>query len=450
MRQLGGSSISNMSGTIKVTGGRPLVGEVVPVPNKNSILACLPACILTDEDVYYHNVPKSTDVVKMLEMLKLLGAVIDDADYNNVKINCAGLNSHKVDKELGSLIRASIMFAGPLLARFGVCELPVPGGCVLGKRSISAHIDSFSKVGITTEFIADGYVRFTAPRNIDSKYFVWQFESSVTGTENFLMYCAGIGSQVEIVSCACEPHVYELENLLATMGTKIEGAGSNRVVVNGLHQLQGAHFTPGPDFVDIAGLCVASAITGGNIRIKGASIKRISGGIVDTIKKFGVDIMEDGEDLVVKGSGELSIDLKEVGFPLAGDDLPKFVPKPWPGFPIDALPAIVVLACKTRGQLLIQNWMYETGLDYIRELSALGANIFMSDPQRIIVSGPTKFKGGKITVPGIIEGAKAVFLASLCDDVTTTIEGVEILRRRYTDIFDLYRRLGANIEEVSN
>ena len=103
-----------MSQTIKVTGGKPLVGEVVPVPNKNSILACLPACILADEDVYYHSVPKSTDVVKMLEMLKLLGAAVDDSDYNNIKINCARLTSHKVDKELGSLIRASIMFAGPL------------------------------------------------------------------------------------------------------------------------------------------------------------------------------------------------------------------------------------------------------------------------------------------------------------------------------------------------
>ena len=438
-----------MAEVIKVTGGKPLKGEVTPVPNKNSILACLPACILTDEDVYYHNVPKSTDVVKTLEMLRLLGAKVDDADYNNIKINCLGLKSYRVDKELGSLIRASIMFAGPLLARFGVCEVPVPGGCVLGKRSISAHIDSFSKVGITAEFTQDGYVRFTAPKNAAQNYFVWQFEASVTGTENFLMYCAGIASRVEIVSCACEPHVYELEELLTTMGAKFEGVGSNRVIVSGSKNLKGAHFTPGPDFVDIAGLCVSSAITKGNIRVKGANTKRISGGIVDTISKFGVKIDEDGEDLLVDGSGELVIDFKDSGFPLAGDDLPKFVPKPWPGFPIDALPAIVVLASKTKGRLLIQNWMYETGLDYIRELSAMGANIFMSDPQRIIVSGPTKFKGGKIAVPGIIEGAKAVFLASLCDEVTTTIEGVEILKRRYTDIFDLYRGLGASIEEAS-
>lgn len=438
-----------MSQTIKVTGGRPLKGEVTPVPNKNSILACLPACILTDEDVYYHNVPKSTDVIKMLEMLRLLGAEVDDSEYSSIRINCAGLKSYKVDKELGSLIRSSIVFAGPLLARFGVCEVPVPGGCVLGKRSISAHIDPFSKVGVKVEFIDDGYVRFTAPKIVETEYAVWQFEASVTGTENFLLYCAGIESKVEITSCACEPHVFELETLLSAMGAKIEGAGSNRVTISGSKRLAGAHFTPGPDFVDIAGICVASAVTRGDLLIIGANVDRISGGIVDTIRKFGVSIEERGDDLVVKGSNGLSIDLREAGFPLAGDDLPKFVPKPWPGFPIDALPAIVVLACKLKGRILIQNWMYETGLDYIRELSAMGASIFMSDPQRIIVSGPAKFKSGKISVPGIIEGAKAIFLASLCDDVTTTIEGVEILKRRYTDIFDLYRRLGATIEEVS-
>lgn len=425
------------------------MGEVVPVPNKNSILACLPACILTDEDMHYHNVPKSTDVVKMLEMLKLLGATVDDSDYNNLKINCAGLKSHKVDKELGSLIRASIMFAGPLLVRFGVCEVPIPGGCVLGRRSINAHIDGFSKMGITTEFLKDDFVRFTRPKNIDSKYFVWHFEASPTGTENFLMYCAGIGSQVEAIDCACEPNIYELENLLIAMGAKIDGVGSNRVVVYGSSKLKGAHFTPGPDPVDIAGLCVASAITGGNIRIKGANIKRISGGIVDTIKKFGVNVTEDGEDLVAKGSGELYIDLKKAGITLAGDDLPKFAPRPWPGFPVDVLPAIVVLSSKTKGRILIKNWMYETGLDYAKELAAMGANIFISDPERIIVSGPCNYKGGKVRVPDIIEGAKAIFLASLCDDVTTTIEGVEILKRRYTDIFELYRRLGANIEEIS-
>lgn len=424
------------------------MGEVVPVPNKNSILAALPACILTNEDVYYHNVPKSTDVTKMIQMLKLLGAVVDDSDFNNIRINCASLNSYKIDKELGSAIRASIMFVGPLLARFGICEAPVPGGCVLGKRSIAAHVDAFSKVGVDIEFLEGDWVRFTAPKNLQPNYFVWQFESSVTGTENILMYCAGVNAEFELLSCACEPHVYELEEFLINMGASIEGIGSNRLLVKGRASLKGAHFAPGPDFVDISGLCVAAAITKGNIKIKGGNIKRISAGIVDAICKFGVKITSEGEDLIVDGSSNLYIDLEDSGMPLAANDLPKFVPKPWPGFPVDALPAIVVLACKTNGRLLIQNWMYETGLDYVRELNALGANIFVNDTQRVIVSGPVKFKGGKVMAPGIIEGAKAVFLAGLCDEVTTIIEGVEVLKRRYTNIFDLYRNLGANIEVI--
>jgi UDP-N-acetylglucosamine 1-carboxyvinyltransferase len=434
-----------MSEIIKVLGGNPLIGEVTPVPNKNSVVACLPAAILTNKDVYYHNIPRSTDVVKMLEMLRLLGAEVDDTDFSNIRINCSKLKSHKIDKELGSLIRASIMFAGPLLARFGVCEVPVPGGCVLGKRAISAHIDSFSKMGITTEFISSEYVRFTAPKSSAKEYFVWQFEASVTGTENLLLYCAGVPSKVEILSCACEPHVFELEKLLMDLGAEIEGAGSNRVTISGSKNLGEVHYYPGPDIIDIAGLCVAAAITKGNIRIKEANIKRISGGVVDTIRKFGVQIEEEGKDLVAVGFGELAVDLKDSGFPLAGDDLPKFVPKPWPGFPVDALPAIVVLACKTKGKMLIQNWMYETGLDYIHELSAMGANISMRDSQKAVVIGPTKFKGGAVTVPSIIEGAKAIFLASLCDETITTIKGVEVLKRRYPNIFSLYKDLGAQI-----
>src|SRR3989339_375795 len=147
-----------MATKIKVTGGKKLAGEITPVKNKNSILACIPAALLSDADVFYNDVPKSTDVVKMLEMLKLIGATVDDSDYSRIRINCSTVDSYRIDKDLGSLIRASIMFAGPLLARFGVAEIPVPGGCVLGKRSISAHIDVFQKCGIECEYF-NGYVR---------------------------------------------------------------------------------------------------------------------------------------------------------------------------------------------------------------------------------------------------------------------------------------------------
>ena len=434
-----------MSETIKVRGGVPLKGIITPVPNKNAILAALPASILTERPVVYHNVPKSTDVLKMLEMLRLLGAEVEDTNYDSIKITCKNLKSYTVDQELGNLIRASVMFAGPLLARMGKAKIPVPGGCVLGKRSIAAHIDSLSKAGVKIE-LEDGYAVFTAPKNSESYYNVWQLEASVTATENLAMYAAGTDSEIVITDAASEPHVTQLLELLSSMGSHIEGIGSNKLTIKGARKLKGSEFLPEPDHVDIGGLIVAAAITKGEITIKNCNISGSCGGIIEWFKKFQIIINEDCEDLIVKGPDKLFIDPYESGVPLAGENLPKFVPRPWPGFPVDVLPVVVTLACKSHGQILFQNWIYETGLDFIRELNAMGANIFMADPQRVIVTGPVKFSGGKHVVPSIIQACKAIFLASLADDVETTLVGVDILKRRYPSVIEAYRNLGARIE----
>jgi UDP-N-acetylglucosamine 1-carboxyvinyltransferase len=436
-----------MSETIKVRGGNPLNGSVKPVPNKNAILAALPACILTEETITYHNVPRSTDVVKMLEMLRLLGATVEDSDYDGIKISCKNLNSFTVDRNLGNLIRASVMFAGPLLARFGEAKIPVPGGCVLGKRSISAHLDSFQKAGVGISF-EDGYAVFKAPTNILPEYDIWQFEASVTATENLFMYAAGSRASFTVRDCASEPHVSQLLELLQAMGARVEGMNSNKVTITGKSKLGEADFTPEPDFVDIGGLIVAAAVTKGNIVLKGANIRNSIGGMVEWYKKFNIGISESGEDLIIDGARDLYIDPKNSGFPLAGEDLPKFVPRPWPGFPVDVLPVVITLACKTKGRLLVQNWMYETGLDFVRELNALGANIFVSDPQRIIVEGPINFKGGEVVSPGVIQACKAIFLASLADPIETTISGVQILKRRYPQVIETYQKIGAEISIV--
>jgi len=432
-----------MDGIIKVQGGNPLVGDVVPIANKNSIVAALPASILSTKPITYHNVPDTSDVKKILQLLELLGANITNNENGTIVINCANVNSSVLDLEIGKKFRASIMFAGPLLARFGMAEVPVPGGCILGKRSIAAHVDAFEKVGVKVKFMGE-FVRFVAPKKLDKFYRIWQLEASVTATENLLMYAAGVKSSFEIIDAATEPHVVDLENMLARMGVPIEGLGSNRIVVHGDTDLDGAEFVPGPDFVDIAGYFVAAAVTKGNLRIKGANDYFTIGGIVDWFRMFNLKIEEDGKDLVVSGENELKI--SSSAFPSAGIALPKLSPRPWPGFPVDVIPTMVTLACKTSGRTLIQNWMYESGLDFSRELNNLGAEIFMADPQRLIVTGPVRFKGGKVVSPKIIQACKALFLASLADPVETTLHGVNILLRRYPDIFSTYKSIGADIE----
>ncbi len=429
-----------------VKGGYRLVGEVTPIPNKNSIIAALPAAMLSEQDILYQNLPQTKDVEKILVLMESLGATIKTTGEDTKTINCKNLHSFEVDTTIGGQFRGSLMFVGPLLARFGQAIIPLPGGCELGMRSIEAHVDVFQKVGVSIERLGDK-VRFIAPKKIASHYRVWQIEASVTATENFIMYAAGTESEFELIDAASEPHVTDLLNLISGMGAKIEGSGSNRLTVTGTKHFQKTQFNPRPDFIDITGTIVATAITNGKVRIKGANIPDMIDGIINWYQMFNIDIKKDGADLVVSvGSGGLEIDIHKQGFPMAAPNLPKLYPRPWPGFPVDAIPPIAVLASKSRGRLLLMNWMYESGLDFVRELDSLGADILIMDPQRIIINGPIDFKGGKVTTPAVIQACKAIFLAALADPVTTEIFGVDILKRRYPDIFEVYKKLGANIQ----
>lgn len=270
-------------------------------------------------------------------------------------------------------------------------------------------------------------------------------ETSVSATENIVMFSALSDCKTQIINSACEPHVTDLLNMLVGMGAKVSGVGSNKLNVVGVKSLKGTKFSPGPDPIDIAGLIVAAAITNGEIIIKNSNIPDIVDGLITHLSPFNIKISPVGKDLVVKPNGELNVDAKTTILPLAEKNLPKFKPAPWPGFPVDALPAAVVLATKTKGRLLMQNWMYEAGFHFTHILNELGANIFMCDPQKIIVQGPSNYKGGEVTSPGIIQACKAIFLAALCDPVETIIHGANVLERRYPNIVEVYQSLGADI-----
>ena len=174
-----------MNGIIKVVGGNKLTGEIIPVSNKNAVVAVLPLCLLTNEDCIYNDLPNTTDVQKIIQMLKKLGAEVNDSNFSKVVINCKNVNNYEVDFELGSTIRASLNFAGPLIARFGKAKIPLPGGCTLGIRSINTHLDSFAKAGIksTTD---KTHVTFEKTENVIE--LIWQSEASVTATENLISF----------------------------------------------------------------------------------------------------------------------------------------------------------------------------------------------------------------------------------------------------------------------
>jgi UDP-N-acetylglucosamine 1-carboxyvinyltransferase len=435
-----------MNGTIRVVGGRKLVGEVTPIINKNSLMGALPIAMLDCGGIKFKDLPETSDVENFIQIYNRLGAKVERLDNNYTLIDSKNVNTINIDNILGKKFRGAFTFAGPLLARFGRATLPVPGGCKLGIRSIATHVNGFNDLGVKYSY-EDGVINLEyKPKGVLKKS-IWLMEASVTATINIAIFVSAIESEVEIIDAACEPHVVDVLNTLVKMGAKIEGIGTNRLFIKGTTSLKSAEFIASPDFVDIGGIMVAAAITGGRIRIKGANIPYIVDGIIKWMELFGVDIERNGEDLFVKGDKKLVI--KKDKFPQAGRDLPKFTVRPWPGFPVDLLPVMVTLATKAEGSMLFQNWMYESGFDFVRELNYMGAEIFMADPQKIIVMEPIiHYIGGEVAAPGIIQGTKAIFLAALADPVETIIHGVDILRRRYPKIVEIYRNLGACIEKI--
>ncbi|MBN2041107.1 MAG: UDP-N-acetylglucosamine 1-carboxyvinyltransferase [Spirochaetes bacterium] len=436
-----------MNGTYKITGGIPLKGQVTPIPNKNSILGALPVSVLSDGGIKFVDLPKTSDVSYFLEIFESCGATIE-INNKTTTVDCSEIYSFDIPPEIGRKFRGVFSLTGPLLARFDQAVLPLPGGCQLGMRSISSHVNAFRELGIHVDFSEDSVI-FKRPPDYLRKAKVWLLEASVTATLNVAAYAAAVDGEIEIVDAACEPHVCDVLNALVTMGAKIEGIGSNHLFIKGTTALKECTFEASPDFVDIAGYIVAAAVTKGTITISDSNIPLIVDGIIKWFKLFGMSVVRDGNNIIADGTCDLCINTTE--FPLAGKDLPKFVTRPWPGFPVDVLPVMVTLATKAKGRILFQNWMYESGFDFVRELTYMGAEIYMSDPQRIIVmDSPVKYKGGEVGSPGIIQGTKAIFLAALADNETTILHGTNILKRRYPEIDKTYKRLGANIEPLES
>ena len=433
-----------VNGTFRILGGSPLHGEVTPIANKNALMGALPAAALESGGIRFRSLPDTLDVHSYLEILSRLGARVTRAPNGMVDVDPAGIRARAIDPAIGRRLRGAFALSGPLLARFGSVEMPLPGGCSLGYRSVTTHLDGFNKLGVAVER-RNGSVLLTAPRSPAPHYDIWLIEASVSATIDLALYAVGRGLSVTLRDAACEPHVVEVLELLRRMGAEISGIGTNQLTIAGRRApLAAAEFEAGPDYVDIAGIVVAAAVTGGKLTIRGGNDPALIDGLDNWFRAFGVVLERRGGDLLVAAPERLEV--RADYLPQAGRDLPKLAVRPWPGFPVDVLPVMVTLACKSHGAMLFQNWMYEYGFDYVRELNYLGAEILISDPQRIMVREPAiTFRGGEISSPNIIQGTKALFLAALADPVETVIHGVDLLRRRYPTIFETYSALGARI-----
>lgn len=423
--------------SLTITGGKPLSGIITPLPNKNSILPLICAAVLTTKPVTFHNVPKSSAVRTLVKIFRHLGGKVSYLSDNRLRLNGENINKYTIPADLAQKERSSLMFLGPLLARFGKAKVEDAGGCTLGNRPVDTLINGLKELGAKTSK-NDIY-------NLQSKKLkgkrIWQLEASVTGTENLILAAVFANGTTEIYNAACEPHVQDLCNFLNSIGAKITGIGTNLIIIEGVKELTKGEWTVIPDHIDIGGLIVAAAITGGELRIKNA-IPTYMEHILMFYKKLNLKYKIDGEDIIIPAKQKL------IAKPNLKGQTDNIKAQPWPtGFPADLIPQVLVLSMMAEGTMNIMNNMYETQLLFVSELQKMKANVTLADPTKAITFGPSKLKGATVTAPLIIQCAHAMALAAFAAKGTTKINNTQSINRRFPDFVEKMKSLGAQIKE---
>ena len=419
-----------------IEGGHPLQGEITPSGNKNAALPLLSACLLTDEPVILHNIPKILDVLSMRSLLESLGAVITDVGNHSWKIDSGNLQPSKLNPKLCQNIRASILLAGPITARFGELHLPPPGGDVIGRRRVDTHILALEKLG--AEITYDRSFHFKAKKLHGADILL--DEASVTATENAIMASVLAEGDTIIRNAASEPHIQELCHFLNHLGANISNIGSNVLNITGVSKLHGGEFSIGPDYLEVVSFIGAAAVTGGNIRIKNAGPSYLNM-IRFVLKRLGVIWTVDGEDIIVPEDQPLEVE------PDLGGMIPEISVMPWPAFPTDLMSIAIVIATQSKGSVLFHDWMYPSRMFFTDKLVGMGAKIVLCDPHRCIVQGPSGLYGEKLESPDIRAGMSLV-LASLSAKGTSIIHNVGQIDRGYEKIDEKLKLLGAHIHRA--
>jgi UDP-N-acetylglucosamine 1-carboxyvinyltransferase len=421
-----------------VEGGRPLRGTVRPAGNKNAALPMIAAALLGDGPSDLINVPRIRDVEIQLELVRALGAEATWTGPNAVRLDPANLASRPLDAGLCARLRASILLAGPLLARFGRVTLPPPGGDVIGRRRLDTHFLAFERLGAEVD-VGEQY-QVIARQLTGSDIFL--DEPSVTATENALMAAVRARGRTVLRNAASEPHVQDLARGLQAMGARIDGVGTNVLVVEGVDQLRGATLEVGPDHIEIGSFIGLAAVTDGDVRIEGVRPDDLLP-ILLQFDRLGVHPRLDGGTLHVAPSQERRVR------PDMGGHVPKIEDGPWPAFPADLTSIAVVVATQCDGLVLIFEKMFESRLYFVDKLVSLGARAVLCDPHRVVVAGPSRLRGGVVESPDIRAGM-AMLLAALAAEGRSVIHNIGQIDRGYERIDERLRALGAEIERAGD
>jgi UDP-N-acetylglucosamine 1-carboxyvinyltransferase len=415
-----------------IEGGRRLTGTLVPGGNKNAALPMLAACLLTDEPVTLHRVPRIEDVRVMLELLRALGAVVEEQE-GTVRVCAKGVRKSRLDRVLCAKLRASILFAGPLVARTGRAILAPPGGDVIGRRRLDTHLLALKALGVEVSGTRD--YTFTA-RKLKGADILLD-EASVTGTENTVMAACLAEGRTVISNAACEPHVQDLCELLNAMGAKIGGHGTNRITIDGVAALHGADYCVQPDPIEIGSYVAAAAMTGGELTMEGVVAEHLRP-IAQVYAKLGASFKVENGVLRLPAHRKLRI-MHDYG-----DAVPRIEDGIWPSFPSDLMSVAVVMAVRASGTVVFYEKLFESRLYFVDRLIEMGARIVQCDPHRVVVVGPSRLHRSHLISPDIRAGM-ALILAALCAKGRSVVDNAQCVDRGYERIEEKLRSLGANI-----
>lgn len=414
-----------------------MTGVFTPAGNKNAALPILAGCLLTDEPVRLTNVPDIRDVRTMTDLVASLGAEVSWEGPNEVVVQAADCTARKVDADLASRIRASVLVAGPLLARGSEVELPPPGGDVIGRRRLDTHFLALSRLGAEIEVNGSYYLRAPDLSGAD----IFLDEPSVTGTENAVLAAVTAKGTTRIRNAAAEPHVQDLCRFLNGLGARIEGVGTHILEIEGVDRLTGGSYRIGPDHVEVGSVIGLAAATGSAV-----TIADVCPEVQDTLRlgfaRLGLDWEEVDGGIHVPADQQMEV---EDDF---GEQIPKIDDGPWPAFPADLISIAIVVATQCRGTVLVHEKMFESRMFFADKLISMGGRIVLCDPHRAVIVGPSRLRGARLQSPDIRAGM-ALVIAALAAEGESEIHNIEQIERGYERVDERLRALGALIERVA-
>ena len=431
-----------------IEGGHKLSGEILPQGAKNEVLQVVCATLLTSEEVTITNIPNILDVNNLIQLLRDMGVKVSMKGIGEYSFKADEVNLNYLESKdflaRCSRLRGSVMLVGPLVARFGKAMISKPGGDKIGRRRLDTHFLGIQKLGADFEYDEEnGLFSITADK-LKGTYMLLD-EASVTGTANIVMASVLAEGETTIYNAACEPYVQQLCRMLNSMGAKISGIASNRLVIQGVKELKGCTHNVLPDMIEVGSFIGMAAMTGSEITIKNVSYDNL-GIIPDSFRRLGIKLEQRGDDIFVPSQEHYEIESFIDGSIMTIADAP------WPGLTPDLLSVMLVVATQAKGSVLIHQKMFESRLFFVDKLIDMGAQIILCDPHRAVVIGHDhnfRLRGKTMSSPDIRAGI-ALLIAAMSADGISHIQNIEQIDRGYQHIEQRLSALGARITRVED